>query len=212
MNQTLQEYDQIKVELKRAVVGYCDITDFTEWIRISAVISRDITLFLKKMKWTFRKFREKTGYFQIPIGDGIIAIIDSAPENKPVDVLQFVTSLWELGRDLSALADEEKDPRPGKSRIRITAGNTYRTEEPPLAIPFMPVDYIGEPMNLGSRLLQVRRDIPALITNAALELMSPEDVSQLIVILVDFLGQLPRDLSRGDLEGLCEFSVRSGRP
>jgi len=203
------EHEQISVEIRRAVVGYCDVSDFMSWIQRSAVSNRDITSFLKKMKWTFRKFREATGYFSIPIGDGIIAILDSVPENKPVNVYRFVTSLWELGRDLSFLADGESRPRPGRSRIRITAGTVYRTEEPPSSIPKVPtVDFIGEPLNLGSRLLHVMRDVPALITKTALDSIAMEDRNRLIIQVIAIRGPIPRDVGMEDLRGLCAFQPK----
>lgn len=198
-----KDLEQIKVEVRQAVVGYCDITEFTTWIRLSAKSNRDITDFLKRMKWIFRKFRLATGYYQIGIGDGIIAILDSVPDKAPIGVLKFVVSIFELSKELSTIADQQNHPRPGQSRIRITAGEVYRIEEPPPSL--YPFDFFGEPMNLGHALLHLRRELPALITKSALDFMTSEEQSQIIIKTVEVMGRLPRGVEPKDIQGLCAF-------
>jgi hypothetical protein len=195
------EKELIDIDVRWAVVGYCDVRDFMSWIQVASDMNRDVRDFLRKMKWAFRKFRLATGYHALPIGDGIIAVLDAAPASTPVNVFRFVNSLAALEDGLCDIADEEIEPRPGHSRIRITAGSVYRIEEPPPTL----IDFIGKPMNLGSRLLHVRREIPALITNVAREAMTAEEQSNFIFTPIELVGRLPRGVTPEDVKGLCAF-------
>lgn len=197
--------------MRRAAVGYCDVTGFMSWIERSAVSHRDVTEFIQKMKACFRNFRERTGYFCIPIGDGIISVLAASHDTERLQVYPVITALYALSLEVSVLADQQPNPRPGRSRIRIAEGVVYRTEEPPmLGVTDSPIiDYIGEPLNLGSRLLQVRRELPSLITESAVEAMTPEEREKLIIEPAGITGHLPRGVKFEDMRGLCQFRPKA---
>lgn len=201
----------IKVEECNALVAYCDVTGFTTWMKRAAVSRSDVKLFIQKMKFTFRRFRVETGYCSIPIGDGIIALIVEYKQ-KPDDTLRLIKSVLDLQRRMLVLIrDETPHPRPGGFRVRITAGAVLKTEEP--AIPGQNVrtfDVLGDPMNLGSRLLEVRRELPAVIHLSALSLLTAAELTELVVAPIELQSaRPPRGVDYEDLTELSTLALRT---
>lgn len=203
-------YKDIKVVETRAIIAYCDVTGFTAWVKRAAVKRADVTVFIKKMKWIFREFRMKTGYTCIPIGDGIIALVVDIEQPTTPSLLPLLRAVTALQHKMLELIGDTDHPRPGGFRIRVTSGAVFRTEEPPLdGETAWTFDVLGDPMNAGSRLLEVRREISAMITLAALSLLTKEEMGQIEVIAhkID-TTRPPRGLEPEDLEELSEFRLK----
>lgn len=203
-------YEDIKVVEATAIIAYCDVTGFTGWVRRAAVKRADVTVFIKKMKWIFREFRQQTGYTCIPIGDGIIALVVDVDKSEGLKLLPLLKAVMSLQRKMMDLIGATNHPRPSGFRIRVTAGAVFRTEEPPMeGQTFWTFDVLGDPMNAGSRLLEVRREVAAMITLAALSLLSKEERDQIEIIPVKIdSDRPPRGLEQEDLEELSEFRFK----
>lgn len=203
-------YEDIKVVEATALIAYCDVTGFTAWVRRAAVKRADVTVFIKKMKWIFREFRMDTGYTCIPIGDGIIALVVDVEDGYATELMPLLKAVSTLQRKMMDLIGRTNHPRPAGFRIRVTSGAVFRTEEPPMdGQTFWTFDVLGDPMNAGSRLLEVRREVPAMITLSALSLLSKDERDQLEVLPVKIDSERPpRGLEREDLEELSEFRFK----
>lgn len=212
----------IKVTGCRAVVAYCDVTGFTGWMNRAASSRADVRSFIQKMKWLFRRFRVETGFETLPTGDGILALIAVSDGNHPTRVFDLLVSSLKLQRQMLRLIKETPSPRPAGFRVRIAAGFVYRTDEPPIDRdigargPFTTIrtfDFLGACLNLGARLLEFRREVGGIITDEALEMLTPAERRRLHLAPLRFSDneRAPRGVSAEELPGLRSFRLRRNR-
>ncbi len=203
----------IKVTECRAVVAYCDVTGFMSWVKRSTAFKNDVKGFIRRMKFLFLQFRLREGYVTLPIGDGIIPILIDMDGHG--NLLKFLNSIIRLQKDMEKLITDETYPRPLGFRVRVTSGIIYRIDEPPLLTNFgdahapvlLTTDFIGDCLNLGSRLLQVRREIPNMIHQSAMELLSLAEREALNIKKVTFMERPPRGVDVEDMTGLATFGT-----
>lgn len=193
----------------QAVVAYCDVTGFMAFVQRASAAQMDVVPFIQRMKFLFRRFRVETGYFVIPIGDGIIALITEGDCGKRVGTIALLeSSIW-LQQNMQRLIATTKYPRPGGFRVRVTAGVVFRTVEPPIVGLSGPTtDFIGDAMNLGARLCEVSRKDPLIIHESAIEIMTTPEKKQLILKPVLVTDEPPKGVHQDDMKGLWTFQLK----
>lgn len=213
------KHTDIKVTGCRAVVAYCDVTGFTGWMNRALVAHKDdvVITFIQKMKLAFRNFRDETGFETLPTGDGIIAVVSVMEGGKPARLFELICSTLRLQKIMTRLISSTPAPRPAGFRIRIAAGFVYRTDEPSMTGQVSGLvrlfDFLGACMNLGSRLLEFRRETVAIITEEALDMMTPAERRRLNLKAIETLPdeRSPRGVPVEELPGLRAFGLRRAR-
>lgn len=204
-------YENIHVAECQAVIAYCDVTGFMTWVKRAEASRSDVPMFIQKMKFLFRRFREETGLLSIPIGDGIIALIlDQGQGGALTSIFPLLEGTLRLQARMYRLIKETPYPRPNGFRVRVTAGHVFRTEEPPLAGQTVRTfDVIGSPMNLGSRLCEVRRELPAIIHESTFHYLTNTDRKHLILKRIEpGSDRPPRGVDPEDMKGLWTFRLK----
>lgn len=214
-----QRDDDVTVTLCRAVVAYCDVTGFMTWVKRATTSHNDVVPFISKMKTIFRHFDTETSYHTLPIGDGIIAIYVVAEKN-PVGILSFLRATLDVQRKMLHLIAHTTYPRPAGFRIRVTSGIIFQSHGPifPCKLagaaafdcPAMSnQDFIGDCLNLGSRLLEVRRDLPAILHESVLAITPKNERQHIhvekIAMTVD--ERTPRGVDIEDMKALYTFRL-----
>jgi hypothetical protein len=203
--------DDIAVSLRRAVVAYFDVTGFMTWRKKSAVAARDSSIFIRQMKYEFRRFCASTGLFCIPAGDGLIAVIEASGRIRSAEVLNLIRNAERLIHIFDGIISSMDYPRPGGVRARIAAGAVYRIETPSVADPSkFEIDFIGEPLDKASRLLEVDRSVPIILDESVIAELTPADLRRLNLTALPPRDGSPRNVDPEDMRGLRR--CRLGRP
>jgi class 3 adenylate cyclase len=193
----------IAVSLRRAVVAYFDVTGFMTWRQKNAVAARDSSIFIRQMKYEFRRFCKATGLFCIPAGDGLIAVVEASGRVSSADVLDLIHNAQRLIHTFDTVINAMDYPRPGGVRARIAAGAVYRIETPRVDDPRkFETDFIGEPLDKASRLLEVDRGVPIILDESVIAELTPADRRRLNLTALPPRDGSPRNVDPEDMRGL----------
>jgi len=148
---------KIKSERKWVVVAFADILGFAPWIRRASNSPEELKKFVIHLYRKFTYLSTGKGYFVKLLGDGamIVRELENGHHNCKT-VIAMLKDMDCLHKYINNIIERSGFPRPTGSRIRIAAGHVIKlTSQFCDRNCFLQDDYIGYPVNLAARLLDV---------------------------------------------------------
>jgi len=204
----------IKTESKRVVVAFVDIIGFGPWIKRAHALS-DFHFLITQLYRKLVHFHNDLGYHVKFLGDGAMIVKEMNPGHNCGMAIKFLRDMDCLAGFMTEVIKKTAWPRPEGFRVRLAAGHVSKLSinvcERECALQ---KDYIGYPVNLAARMLDVLKDTtPLLCHESVKDIVGPKKSK---VVNLVFTKQLkPHKFFDGvdveDLDHLWEFKF-NGKP
>ena len=152
----LQRAPKIKAERVKVLVAFGDITDFGAWTRRGSNSPEEFKAFMGQVYHAFIRFRNGNGYFVKLMGDGFMSIVEIDGGKAKSKTDEFIRHALELDQSFRKIATTTFPP-PGSFRMRIVAGHVWKMVASRPGQGSAQIDYLGYPVNLAARLLEIDR-------------------------------------------------------
>lgn len=157
----LQRGPQIHAGRVKVVVAFGDVTGFGAWTRRGSNSPEEFKDFMIHLYKEFIRFRNGNGYFVKLMGDGFMCITEIDDRNAKTRTLEFLNHAVALEAAIQDIV-KKTFPAPGSFRIRIAAGHVWKMVATRRGQGTAQTDYLGYPINLAARLLEISRETAIL--------------------------------------------------
>ena len=197
---------QCKEERIRIFVTYADTTGFTTWCKRGATSHEDISMFNRRMYHEFRRYEFETGFAVKYLSDGFVAFKEMVRGHNCGIAVTVLRGAWLLQKRMEGFISSMRHPRPDGFRVRVACGMVSKIWVPPVnkRDRRWKIEYVGFSAGLGSRLLDIKREIGCLTTESIRELLKGSETS-IEFERVTTKGRTPRGVDEEDMRELLSF-------
>ena len=175
---TLINERHFRATKKNIIVGFGDISGFTNWAHRFTINQKVFTEFILSVHDRYLAMREK-GYFVKLLADGLMFVreIDAA-KNTEREIYSCLINSYVLGKEIRLMIEAMPYPRPDGFRTRIVMGETWKLESID-RLKIKEVDYIGYIVNLAFRLLNVEKTVPFICHESIKDKTNPASLEMI---------------------------------
>ena len=199
----------IKTESKRVIVAFVDVVGFGPWIKRAHALS-DFHFLITQLYRKLVHFHDDLGYHVKFLGDGGMILKEMLPGHNCGMAIKFLRDMDCLGNFMGTVIKKTAWPRPDGFRIRIAAGHVSK-----LTIKICETectfqkDYIGYPINLASRILEVMKDSSVCICHESVKDIIGQRKAKIANLVFNKQSnpyEPPNGVDAEDLNHLWEFT------
>lgn len=198
----------IKTESKRVVVAFADIVGFGPWIKRAHALS-DFHFLVTQLYRKLIYLRDGRKYHVKFLGDGGMILREMISGHNCGMVLEFLRDMACLENFMTHTISKTIWPRPSGFRIRLAAGNVSKLHATMCKIDCsFQKDYIGYPVNLASRMLEVFKSSTSCICHESVkDIIGPRKAKASNIAFKKLLKPhyIPDGVDEEDLNHLWEF-------
>ena len=198
----LESKPRIRARRVKALVAFGDMADFGAWTRRGSNSPEEFRLFMVRLYQEFIKFRNGNGYFVKLMGDGFMAVSEFKKSGDQSEAHRFIDHSLELDAAVNQISGRTF-PMPGAFRIRIVAGYIWRViAARPGKTESTQTDYLGYPVNLAARLLEVEREKAIICHGSVKKILNGGNHKEFVLKRMTTSNRCPRGIDPEDLKTL----------
>lgn len=165
---------------------------------------------LKSIFREFLHFRLENRPFVKLLGDGLLFIKEVDNRNTPRTANAFLETLLKFSDRMRSLIEAMPTyPRPDGFRVRVTYGMAHSLVVAKNS-KSKATDYFAYEINLASRLLKVRPELPFIAHRSVFELLSQKLSAEIEFRDIEADIGILDGVDQEDLAQLCEVKLKSG--
>lgn len=198
----LESKPRIRARRVKALVAFGDMADFGAWTRRGSNSPEEFRSFMVRLYQEFIKFRNGNGYFVKLMGDGFMAIREIKSGIAKKETRRFIARSLDLDSAVNRIAGKTF-PVPGAFRIRIVAGHVWKVIAARLGTESVQTDYLGYPVNLAARLLEIEREMAIICHGSIKKILNGHNTDgEFILKRIATRNRCPRGIDPEDLRAL----------
>lgn len=203
---------KVHAERKWIVVAFVDILGFATWVRRASNSPEERQKFVIHLYRKLTYYSTSKGYFVKLLGDGAMIVRELVAGHNCQTVMTMLKDLDCLHKYIDRVIMQSEFPRLGGSRIRVVAGHVLKLRSKFCANDcFLQDDYIGYPINLAARLLEVLKTTEPIICHESVKdiVGKKEEKSDFVFRLLKLEGERRLDgIDEEDLNSLWAVSLK----
>ncbi len=195
---------RVKAARKKIIVAFGDIISFSTWLKRPTLTQTALRNAMTDIYAEFSTLRLDKSYFAKLLGDGVMFVKELSDDATAPEVAEiFLRDTLELIKRMRSLILQWPSPRPGGFRARITLGEVCRLRvyNPKNPNRFR-LDYIGYPVNLASRLLEVSPETPLIFSEPVKELLGGKLCDSARMVRLEPPAAAPKGVDSEDIKTL----------
>lgn len=198
----------IKTESKRVLVAFADIVGFGPWIKRAHALS-DFHFLVTQLYRKLMYLRDVRKYHVKFLGDGGMILREMTKGHSCGMVVEFLRDMACLENFMTQTISKTIWPRPSGFRIRLAAGHVSKLHAVMCKTDCsFQKDYIGYPVNLAARMLDVFKGSTSCICHESVkDIIGPRKSKMANLSFKKLLKPhfIPDGVDEEDLDHLWEF-------